>query len=184
MSIWDELKLVHLASRRSFERGLRYYFQKKVLGMEILAEGVFKGEVSGSNHQIYQVEIYIHQPRKSNCTCPFAAGRQVVCKHMVALYFQQFPEQAQAVLDYWEQEEREKEMLRQAMEDEMRLLREQKLQKITAYVDKLTPDQLREELIETLMKMEELTSQETDVFYEEEDYEDDWYDEENGYFFF
>lgn len=98
--------------------------------------------------------------------------------------FQQFPEQAQAVLDYWEQEEREKEMIHQAMEAEMRLRREQKLQKITAYVDKLTPDQLRDELIETLMKLEELTSPETEVFYEEEDYQDDWYDEENGYYFF
>lgn len=184
MSIRDELKLVRLASKRSFERGIRYYFQNKVLGMEILAEGVFKGEISGSNHQVYQVEIHIHQPRKSTCTCPFAAGRQVICKHMVALYFQQFPEQAQAVLDYWEQEEREKEILHQAMEAEMRLRREQKLQKITAYVDKLTPDQLRDELIETLIKLEEVTSPETDVFYDEDDYEDDWYDEENGYFFF
>lgn len=94
MSIWDELKLVHLASQASFERGIRYYFQNKVLGMEVLAEGVFKGEVSGSNSEVYQVEIYIHQPRKSTCTCLFAAGRQVVCKHMVALYFQQYPEQA------------------------------------------------------------------------------------------
>lgn len=184
MSIWDELKLVHLASRRSFERGIRYYLQKKVLSNGVLAEAAFKGEVTGSISEVYQVEIYIHQPRKSTCTCPFAAGRQVVCKHMVALYFQQFQEQAQAVLDYWEQEEREKEMLHQAMEAEMRLRREQKLQKITAYVDNLSPDQLREELIETLMKLEELTSPEMDVFYEEEDYEDDWYDEENGYFFF
>lgn len=184
MGIRDELKLVHLASRRSLERGIRYYFQNKVLGMEVSAEGVFNGAVSGSNSEVYQVEIYIHQPRKSTCTCPFAAGRQVICKHMVALYFQQFPEQAQAVLDYWEQEEREKEMLHQAMEAEMRLRREQKLQKITAYVDNLSPDQLREELIETLMKLEEVTSPEMDVFYDEDDYEDDWYDGENGYFFF
>lgn len=119
MSIWDELKLVHLASRRSFERGIRYYLQKKVLSNGVLAEAAFKGEVSGSNSEVYQVEIYIHQPRKSTCTCPFAAGRQVVCKHMVALYFQQFPEQAQAVIDYWEQEERENEMLRQVMEAEI-----------------------------------------------------------------
>lgn len=66
----------------------------------------------------------------------------------------------------------------------IRLRREQKRQKITAYVDDLNPDQLREELIETLMKLEEFTSPETDDFYEEEDYVDDWYDEENGYFFF
>lgn len=75
-------------------------------------------------------------------------------------------------------------MFHQAMEAEMRLHREHKLQKITAYVDDLNPDQLREELIETLMKLEELTSPEMDVFYDEDDYEDDWYDEENGYFFF
>lgn len=55
-------------------------------------------------------------------------------------------------------------MLHQAIEADMRLQREQKLQKITAYVDDLNPDQLREELIETLMKLEELTSPETDVF--------------------
>ena len=87
MSIWDELKLVHLASNASFNRGLGYYQGKAVLNGEESGNGVYKGQVSGSQDNIYDVVININHPRKSVCTCPFAAGRQVICKHMVALYF-------------------------------------------------------------------------------------------------
>ena len=104
MSIWDDIKLVHLASNASFNRGLGYYKSKAVLNGEKIGDGVYQGKVSGSQDNIYDVVIDIDHPRKSTCTCPFAAGRRVICKHMVALYFFHFSEQAKAVLAEWEEE--------------------------------------------------------------------------------
>ncbi|WP_278296961.1 SWIM zinc finger family protein [Butyrivibrio sp. ob235] len=49
-------------------------------------------------------------PRKSSCTCPFAEGRRVICKHMIALYFTAEPKAAEDFLkqvEEWEKEEEE-----------------------------------------------------------------------------
>lgn len=61
MSIWDELKLVHLASNASFNRGLGYYQSKAVLNGEESGNGLYKGQVSGSQDKIYDVVININQ---------------------------------------------------------------------------------------------------------------------------
>lgn len=152
MSIWDDLKLVHLASNASFNRGFGYYQSKAVRNGEESGDDIYKGQVSGSKDNIYDVVININHPRKSICTCPFAAGRQVICKHMVALYFFHFPEQAGAVLAEWEEEEREKEERYQEWEANYSTFRQKKLEEITAYVWSLSDDQIREELIKALMK--------------------------------
>ena len=36
---------------------------------------------------IYHVTINREHPRSSTCDCPYAKGRKVVCKHMIALLF-------------------------------------------------------------------------------------------------
>ena len=41
-----------------------------------IGDGVYQGKVSGSQDNIYDVVIDIDHPRKSTCTCPFAAGRR------------------------------------------------------------------------------------------------------------
>lgn len=52
-------------------------------------------------------------PRKSSYNYPFAAGRRVVCKHMIALYFTAEPDAAvdfKKKVEEWEkEEEREKQ---------------------------------------------------------------------------
>ena len=152
MSIWDDLKLVYLASRVSFSRGMHYYQSKAVLSGENNGSGVYKGQISGSQDNIYDVVININHPRKSVCTCPFAAGRQVICKHMVALYFFHFPEQAEAVLAEWEEEEREKEKRYQEWEADYTMFRQKKVKEVTAYVSSLSDNQVREELITALLQ--------------------------------
>ena len=166
MSIWDELKLVHLASNASFNRGLGYYQGKAVLNGEESGNGLYKGQVIGSQDKIYDVVININHPRKSVCTCPFAAGRQVICKHMVALYFFHFPQQAEAVLAEWEEEEREKEERYREWEADYSAFRQKKFEEVTAYVRSLSDDQIREELIKALMK-------EFDSAYPDDEYYDD-----------
>lgn len=110
MSIWEELKLVHLASNASFHRGISYHQNKAVLNGTCCGEGIYKGEVKGSNENVYHVSIDINHPRKSKCNCPFANGRRVVCKHMVALYFYYFPKQADAIIAEIEEEKKQKKM--------------------------------------------------------------------------
>ena len=43
--------------------------------------------------------VNLAHPRKSSCTCPHAAGRQLVCKHMVAVYFTAFPQEAKQYIE-------------------------------------------------------------------------------------
>lgn len=61
-------------------------------------------EVASSNNK-YVVHIDKKHPRKSKCNCPFADGRRVVCKHMIALYFTAEPQAALVELEerrnYW-----------------------------------------------------------------------------------
>ena len=41
---------------------------------------------------------------KRKCNCPFAEGRRVICKHMVALDLGIFPEKEQQMMDYIEEQ--------------------------------------------------------------------------------
>ena len=50
-------------------------------------DSTYKGDVSGSNEENYNVHIDKLHPRKSVCNCSIAGGRRVVCKHMIALFF-------------------------------------------------------------------------------------------------
>lgn len=152
MSIWEELKLVHVASSESFYRGISYYQNKAVVNGAYSGSSVYEGEVKGSQGNVYKVSIDINHPRKSTCTCPFAKGRRVVCKHMVALYFFHFPKQADAVIAEWEAEELAKEEAYNEWEDEYQKERQKEMEKITAYVNSLSIEQVREKLRKALLK--------------------------------
>ncbi|WP_438835307.1 SWIM zinc finger family protein [Streptococcus pluranimalium] len=170
MSIWDEMKLVHLASRVSFGRGITYYQNKFVISGKETGVGLYKGQVSGTNGKVYDVEIDINRPRKSSCSCPFASGRRVICKHMVALYFYHFPQQAEAIFAEWEEEEREKEERYQEWEAEYTIARQQELEEITAYVKSLTDEQVRQALIAALLKDFNSTNPDFEDDFDEHDY--------------
>ena len=106
---------VSLASAESAWRGYDYYKRNKVLTVEPCGEAQYKGRVSGSNENVYDVRIGLKHPRlDSKCTCPHALGRRLICKHMVALYFAAFPDKAESYYseqlryaeecEQWEQE--------------------------------------------------------------------------------
>ena len=103
--------LIELASADSAWRGMDYYEKKKVTSWKSSGESSYDGQVSGSNKQVYTVHIDKVHPRKSSCNCPFAAGRRVVCKHMIALYFTAEPDAAvdfKKKVEEWEKEEEER----------------------------------------------------------------------------
>lgn len=140
----SDMKLLNLASNNSFWRGIEYHHEKRVIGWVQLTDNCYQGQVRGNEDAIYDVTIDIVHPRKSNCNCPFAKGRRVICKHMVALELGIFPEKEKQLLDYIEtqnqiyEQEYEKEMLEREEE-------------IKTYVMKLTKAELRELLIQRMI---------------------------------
>ncbi len=136
--------LVEIASANSVWRGMNYYNDKKVISWKSSETGVYDGTVSGSEHHVYAVHIDTVHPRKSACNCPFAEGRRVVCKHMIALYFTVEPKVAEDFLkevEKWEAEEEERE--RQHYED------------MKKYVKSLSKAELQEQLFDALVQLEE-----------------------------
>ena len=130
--------LIDLASSNSLWRGVDYYQSKNVKKIKKISDNEYNSIVSGTEE--YNVHIDINHPRKSTCTCPFAAGRRVICKHMVATFFTIYPEEAERII----KEEQEYE------EVEERLF-EEHLEEVKEYVNGLTDDEVRAALIDKLM---------------------------------
>ena len=130
--------LIDLASSNSLWRGIDYYQSKNVKKIKKISDDEYNSIVSGTEE--YNVHIDINHPRKSTCTCPFADGRRVICKHMVATFFTIYPEEAERII----KEEQEYE------EEEERLF-EEHLEEIREYVNGLTEDEVRALLIDKLM---------------------------------
>lgn len=130
--------LIDLASSNSLWRGIDYYQSKNVKKIKKISDDEYNSIVSGTEE--YNVHIDIIHPRKSTCTCPFADGRRVICKHMVATFFTIYPEEAERII----KEEQEYE------EEEERLF-EEHLEEVREYVNGLTEDEVRALLIDKLM---------------------------------
>ena len=128
--------LLEIASGNSFWRGYDYYMAGKVLSCDKIDDYIYKGKIAGSSEQPYDVTIDIKHPKRSICNCPHAEGTRRVCKHKVALYFSCFPDEAAQALkeaQNWEAEE----MKRQ----------EEERKEIERYVNSLSKQQLREQLL-------------------------------------
>ena len=130
--------LIDLASSNSLWRGFDYYQSKNVKKIKKIRDDEYNSIVSGTEE--YNVHIDMKHPRKSTCTCPFAAGRRVICKHMVATFFTIYPLEAERII----KEEQEYE------EAEERLF-EEHLEEVKEYVNGLTDDEVRAALIDKLM---------------------------------
>lgn len=142
------MSLIDLASRKSLARGLDYFETKQVLSFNESGKDVIEGRVKGKRDTPYWVQINPKHPRKSTCDCPFAAGRRVICKHMVALYFTALPQAYQDFMADCQHQEAEEEAQRQA-----------KMEDLEDYVNSLSLDQLREELLLALLELEERDSE-------------------------
>ena len=102
--------ILESASANSAWRGYYCYKDKKVISLDEIEENIFKAEVLGSSDNQYSVELHVEHPRKSKCNCPHANGKRIVCKHIVAAFFEAFPEEAEnfyaEAMDYQEKEEK------------------------------------------------------------------------------
>lgn len=88
------MSLLSASSMESRWRGYEYFKAKKVSNIQKIGEGCYSALVSGSENTPYSVTIDLYHVRQSSCTCPHAAGRRVICKHMIATFFTIFPEEA------------------------------------------------------------------------------------------
>lgn len=137
--------LIETASGNSVWRGMDYYENKKVVSFKKLDDGIYAGVVSGSEGRTYNVHVETMHPRKSICNCPFAEGRRVVCKHMIALYFTAEPKAAGDFLkqvEEWEKEEEEQER--------------QHYVELRRYVNSLTKAELQDRLYDALVELEDI----------------------------
>ena len=90
------------------------------------------------------MKIDIAHPRKSACNCPFAEGRRVICKHMVALDLAIFPEKEQQMMDYIEEQN-------QQYEREYELEMQEREAEIVEYVMHLSKAELQQMLIQLMI---------------------------------
>ena len=133
-----------MASGASAWRGYEYYTEKKVLSLSQTGEDEYTGEVAGSGPTPYQVKINTAHVRQSKCNCHHADGRRVICKHMVALFFAAFPDEAEQYIEEVEEFEQEEQDFMERHYDALR-----------SYVNSLSKNELREKLFEALAELEE-----------------------------
>ena len=136
------MSLLSIASDKSLWRGYEYYRDKKVLQAEVCGETEYKGVVAGSDGAKYDVLINIAHPRRSKCSCPYAQGRQVICKHKVALYFTIFSQEADAYIAEVEARQKEEEACRKAQEEQE--------QRVIDFVYKMKKPEAQEALLQLL----------------------------------
>lgn len=137
--------LIEMASGSSVWRGMDYYERTMVCSWKKSGEEAYDGVVSGSEGNKYSVHIDKVHPRKSSCNCPFAEGRRVICKHMIALLFTAEPKTAEDFLrqvEKWEQEEKERDRLH--------------YKELREYVNSLSKKELQERLYEALVELEDI----------------------------
>ena len=138
------MSILTSASSASAWRGYEYYRENRVTGAVQTGEDIYEGEVSGTAPAPYHVKINTAHVRQSKCGCPHADGTRRICKHMVALYFTIFPQEAEQYIREVEEYEREEE---QRWEAQDRALR--------AYIKGLSKKELQEELYRALIELEQ-----------------------------
>ena len=131
--------ILNLASAKSCYQGYQYYKENRIFNIENLEDSCYQALALGSENESYKVRIDLKHTRSSSCSCPYAAGRRVICKHIVALYFAIFPEEAKKYYDNAIKQEEE-------LEDYQIELAE----KLENYVRKLTREEAQDRLLEVL----------------------------------
>ena len=102
--------LIDCASGNSIWRGYDYFKEKKVSKLLPIGDDIYEADVLGSSKEAYHVLVDIAHPRRSKCNCPYADGKKIICKHIVAAYFTAHPEEAERLyreaMEYEAEEEK------------------------------------------------------------------------------
>lgn len=146
------MSILSSASGQSRWRGYEYFKDGKVQKVERLEDGRYQSAVIGNGTEPYAVVIDLAHPRRSSCTCPHAAGKRIVCKHMVATYFAVFPEEAEnfytEVMKAEEEWENYQEEIEEKLVKYVRGLKKKEAQDLLLEVLGQCPDWLWERFIQ------------------------------------
>lgn len=156
--------ILNQARASVIQRGYEYYKDKKVINFCKESDTVFYGSVKGTT--TYDVKIDInHTVKNTYCNCPFAKDNRKICKHMVALYFTAFPNEAEQYIENIAEQERIEEKRFNEMygylydedfedyEDDEEINDYVMYEVVSDYVNNLTVPELRFRLIEALIKL-------------------------------
>lgn len=156
--------ILNQARASVIQRGYEYYKDKKVINFHKESDTVFYGSVKGT--ATYDVKIDInHTVKNTYCNCPFAKDNRKICKHMVALYFTAFPNEAEQYIENIAEQERIEEERFNEMygylydedfeynEDDEEISDYVMYEVVSDYVNNLTVPELRFRLIEALIKL-------------------------------
>lgn len=156
--------ILNQARASVIQRGYEYYKDKKVINFRKESDTVFYGSVKGTT--TYDVKIDInHTVKNTYCNCPFAKDNRKICKHMVALYFTTFPNEAEQYIENIAEQERIEEERFNEMygylydedfeynEDDEEISDYVMYEVVSDYVNNLTVPELRFRLIEALIKL-------------------------------
>lgn len=156
--------ILNQARASVIQRGYEYYKDKKVINFREESDTVFYGSVKGTT--TYDVKIDInHTVKNTYCNCPFAKDNRKICKHMVALYFTAFPNEAEQYIENIAEQERiEEERFNEVYgylydedfeynEDDEEISDYVMYEVVSDYVNNLTVPELRFRLIEALIKL-------------------------------
>ena len=122
----------------NLERGHEYYKENKVLNYKLLEDGVFEGQVSGSNNEVYIAKLNLKYFKESTCNCPFGQEGNK-CKHLAALYFAIYGDEwyEDYLNEYYEPYETYDPYYEEELEEYIE-------EKINKYVNSLTKYELKE----------------------------------------
>lgn len=85
------MDLYEVCSRRVIARGFNYYKRKLVKNIEKIDDRTYSAIVKGTSN--YHVQIDLVNYKKCKCSCPYD---KKVCKHIVALYYELNPKEAES----------------------------------------------------------------------------------------
>lgn len=151
--------ILNQARASVIQRGYEYYKDKKVINFRKESDTVFYGSVKGTT--TYDVKIDInHTVKNTYCNCPFAKDNRKICKHMVALYFTAFPNEAEQYIENIAEQERFNEMYGYLYDEDFEYNEDDEeisdyvmYEVVSDYVNNLTVPELRFRLIEALIKL-------------------------------
>lgn len=126
--------IISCASGSSCWRGLDYYKNKRIKNIEKISDIEYSSIVSGTEE--YSVYLNLKNPRKSSCNCPLANGKSIICKHIVATYFNVIPGSAK---EFEEQQNR--------LQKEYEEYKENEYKNTIKFINKMSKKELVEELI-------------------------------------
>ena len=131
------------ASGKSVYRGYDYYLNDKVSNLVKVSDKEYEALVQGSEEKPYKVHLNINKPKTSVCNCPFANGRRI-CKHMMAVYFTAFPDEAEDYKRQLEEYEAEEEQREQEYEE--------LCEKVLDTIDNMSVDDLKQVISQFLFE--------------------------------